>query len=129
MRTSALSRCACTAAALALVALISAPGAMLAQKAPPSKRPAAVAQASAATKMPRTATARCGDSTWTTAASQQGACSKHGGVAKWFGKAPRGYTGRCNDGEYWTNEETRGACSAHGGVAFWTKKGKGKKAD
>jgi hypothetical protein len=78
--------------------------------------------------MPRTATARCGDSTWTTAASQQGACSRHGGVAKWFGKAPRGATGRCNDGEYWTNEETRGACSAHGGVAFWTKKGKAKKA-
>ena len=128
MRTSAFVRCACAAASLALVALISTPGTASAQKAPTSKKPVAAAQATAATKMPRTATARCGDSTWTTAASQQGACSRHGGVAKWFGKAPRGATGRCNDGEYWTNDETRGACSAHGGVAFWTKKGKAKKA-
>jgi hypothetical protein len=116
MRTSAFVRCACSAAFLALVTLSAAPGTSSAQKAPAAK------------KMPRTATARCGDNTWSTAATQQGACSRHGGVAKWFGTAPRGTTGRCNDGEYWTNEETRGACSAHGGVAFWTKKGKAKKA-
>jgi hypothetical protein len=78
-------------------------------------------------RMPKTATARCGDSTWSKAATQQGACSSHGGVAKWFGKAPSNMTARCTDGEYWTNEERRGACSAHGGVAFWlSKKGKAK---
>jgi hypothetical protein len=78
-------------------------------------------------RMPKTATARCGDSTWSKAATQQGACSSHGGVAKWFGKAPSNMTARCSDGEYWTNEEKRGACSAHGGVAFWSsKKGKAK---
>ena len=61
-------------------------------------------------------------------ASQQGACSSHGGVAKWFGKAPSNMTARCTDGEYWTNEERRGACSQHGGVAFWLGKAKGKKS-
>jgi uncharacterized protein DUF3761 len=77
-------------------------------------------------RMPKKATARCGDSTWSKADSQQGACSSHGGVAKWFGKAPANMTARCSDGEYWTNEEHRGACSQHGGVAFWlgTKKSK-----
>ena len=80
-------------------------------------------------RMPKTATARCSDSTWSKAASQQGACSSHGGVAKWFGKAPANVTARCSDGEYWTNEERRGACAQHGGVSFWvTKKGKAKKA-
>lgn len=77
-------------------------------------------------RMPKTATARCADSTWSKADTQQGACSSHGGVAKWFGKAPSNMTARCTDGEYWTNEEKRGACSAHGGVAYWksTKKAK-----
>lgn len=79
-------------------------------------------------RMPKTATARCGDSTWSKAASQQGACSSHGGVAKWFGKAPANMTARCSDGEYWTNEERRGACAQHGGVAFWVSKAKGKKS-
>lgn len=78
-------------------------------------------------RMPRTATARCGDSTWSKAESQQGACSSHGGVAKWFGKAPGNMTARCSDGEYWTNEERRGACSAHGGVAYWLKTAKATK--
>ena len=97
--------------------------------------PATLSAQKAATKsknemrMPKTATARCGDSTWSKAASQQGACSSHGGVAKWFGKAPSNMTARCSDGEYWTNEERRGACAQHGGVSFWvTKKGKAKKA-
>ena len=87
--------------------------------------PATLSAQKAATKsknemrMPKTATARCGDSTWSKAASQQGACSSHGGVAKWFGKAPSNMTARCSDGEYWTNEERRGACAQHGGVAFW----------
>jgi Protein of unknown function (DUF3761) len=79
-------------------------------------------------RMPKQATARCADSTWSKAAAQQGACSSHGGVAKWFGKAPATMTARCSDGEYWTNEEHRGACSQHGGVAFWVKEKKAKKA-
>ena len=77
-------------------------------------------------RMPKTATARCGDSTWSKAETQQGACSSHGGVAKWFGKAPANATARCSDGEYYTSAERRGACSGHGGVAFWIK-GKTKK--
>jgi hypothetical protein len=96
------------------------PAAAAAQKTAAPKQSAS-AQAKA---MPHNATARCGDDTWSTAASQKGACSQHGGVAKWFGKAPRGTTGRCNDGEYWTNAETQGACSSHGGVAYWSKKAK-----
>ena len=78
-------------------------------------------------RMPKTATARCADSTWSKADTQQGACSSHGGVAKWFGKAPSNMTARCTDGEYWTNEEHRGACSQHGGVSFWVKQKKAKK--
>jgi hypothetical protein len=72
-------------------------------------------------RMPKTATARCGDSTWSKAATQQGACSSHGGVAKWFGQAPANATARCSDGEYYTSAERRGACSGHGGVSFWIK--------
>jgi hypothetical protein len=79
-------------------------------------------------RMPKKATARCGDSTWSKAESQRGACSSHGGVAKWFGAAPANMTARCTDGEYWTNEERRGACSQHGGVAFWVKTAKAKKS-
>ena len=80
----------------------------------------------ASTKMPLRATARCTDSTWTTAATQQGACSSHGGVATWFGARPRGATARCNDGQYWTTAERQGACSGHGGVATWYKTPSGK---
>jgi len=79
-------------------------------------------------RMPKKATARCADSTWSKADAQQGACSAHGGVAKWFGKAPTNTTARCVDGEYWTNAERRGACAQHGGVAFWVKDKKTKKA-
>ena len=79
-------------------------------------------------KMPKTATARCGDSTWSKAENQQGACSSHGGVAKWFGKAPSNATARCTDGEYYTSDERRGACSGHGGVAFWINAKKTKKS-
>ena len=107
------------------VAVLSA-SPMQAQKATAAK-PAA-AKAKNEMRMPRTATARCSDSTWSKAAAQQGACSSHGGVAKWFGKAPANMTARCSDGEYWTNEERRGACSQHGGVAFWLGKAKGKKS-
>src|SRR5205807_6656005 len=65
----------------------------------------------ASAELPRSATARCSDNSWSSAASEQGACSKHGGVAKWFGKAPKGATARCKDGEYWTSPESQGACS------------------
>src|SRR5690242_11056977 len=81
-----------------------------------TKKPAAAAE------MPRTATARWTDTTWSTSATQQGACSKHGGVAKWFGKAPKDATARCKDGEYWTSPERQGACTGHDGVAFWLGK-------
>ncbi len=108
------------------VAALTTPTTLTAQKA--AAKPAA-SKAKNEMRMPKTATARCSDSTWSKAASQQGACSSHGGVAKWFGKAPANVTARCSDGEYWTNEERRGACAQHGGVSFWvTKKGKAKKA-
>jgi hypothetical protein len=34
--------------------------------------------------MPTGATAQCNDSTYSTSASRQGACSRHGGVALWL---------------------------------------------
>jgi hypothetical protein len=68
--------------------------------------------------MPRNATARCGDSTWSTAARSQGACSRHGGVETWFGSPPAGATARCRDGTYSTSTTARGTCSGHGGVLF-----------
>ena len=109
--------------AMLLAFALAAPATLSAQKA--AAKPAVKEKNEM--RMPKTATARCGDSTWSKAATQQGACSSHGGVAKWFGKAPSNMTARCSDGEYWTNEEKRGACSAHGGVAFWSsKKGKAK---
>ena len=72
--------------------------------------------------MPAKATAKCGDGSWSTAASQQGACSSHGGVATWFGKKPSDATARCTDGSYYENAELQGACSGHGGVALRYKK-------
>jgi Protein of unknown function (DUF3761) len=119
MRLTDSIRVLLVACALALPATLSA------QK--PAAKPAAATKAKNEMRMPRNATARCSDSTWSKAASQQGACSSHGGVAKWFGKAPANMTARCSDGEYWTNEERRGACSQHGGVAFWSKTKKAKK--
>ena len=106
-----------------LVAAVFAAPALQAQKATTKS----AAKAKSELKMPRTATARCGDSTWSKAENQQGACSSHGGVAKWFGKAPSNATARCNDGEYYTSTERRGACSGHAGVAFWINSKKTKK--
>ena len=112
------------------ITLVAAGLALFAAAAPAGAQKSTAKQAGEKSKnemrMPKTATARCGDSTWSKAASQQGACSSHAGVAKWFGKAPATMTARCSDGEYWTNEERRGACSAHGGVAFWVSSKKGK---
>jgi hypothetical protein len=124
MRFTNWIRVMLVAAGVGFVA-ISAPSTLSAQKAPAK---ANAAKAKNEMRMPTKATARCGDSTWSKAESQQGACSSHGGVAKWFGKAPTNMTARCSDGEYWTNEERRGACSAHGGVAFWLSKKANKKS-
>jgi hypothetical protein len=37
---------------------------------------------------PSNATAQCSDGTYSTAKTERGACSKHGGVKSWFGGAP-----------------------------------------
>lgn len=78
----------------------------------------------ATTEMTTKTTARCNDNSWSSAKTQQGACAKHGGVAKWFGKAPKGATARCKDGEYWTAADRQGTCSGHDGVAYWMGKNK-----
>jgi uncharacterized protein DUF3761 len=70
-------------------------------------------------EVPRDATGRCQDDTWTTAASKQGACSGHGGVKAWFGPAPKDATARCQDGTWSKAESKQGACSGHGGVSYW----------
>jgi hypothetical protein len=106
--------------ALLLVVALAAPATLSAQKTAATKP----SKDKNALRMPKKATARCADSTWSKAETQQGACSSHGGVAKWFGAAPANMTARCSDGAYWTNAERRGACSQHGGVAFWVKKKK-----
>lgn len=42
------------------------------------------ADASAAQKKPKNATAQCVDGTYSMARSQQGACSSHGGIKTWY---------------------------------------------
>lgn len=70
--------------------------------------------------MPDDATGYCGDSTWTTSQTKQGACSGHGGVKAWLGPAPKDATGRCKDGTYTKAKKgAGGACSGHGGVKSW----------
>ena len=122
-RTSRLLLCVLTALAA------SAPM-LLAQQAATGKTPVQARSAlkAAIQKGPGHATARCGDSTWSVAASQQGACSQHGGVATWFGAKPRAAAARCNDGQYWNTPERQGACTGHGGVATWYKKAGPSKA-
>lgn len=44
-----------------------------------------LAQSAKAAKKPANATAECSDGTFSTAKTQSGACSKHGGVKTWFG--------------------------------------------
>lgn len=83
-------------------------------------------KAADAAKMPLKATARCNDNTWSLAASEQGACSSHGGVAQWFGARPRGASARCKDGTYWIPRAREGTCGRHGGVAYWYSKPKPK---
>ena len=77
---------------------------------------------------PKNATAKCGDGTYSKAKHEQGACSRHGGVAQWFGSteataqpAPQDQasaiaTVRCADSTY-SASKGRGTCSSHGGIA------------
>jgi hypothetical protein len=81
------------------------------------------------------ATARCEDGTYSHAKTRSGACSTHGGVAKWIGGgaaapapweatpvgAPRNATALCNDGTYSESQHRSGTCSYHGGVRRWLK--------
>ena len=109
--------------------------------------PVYVADAGAQGKAPKGATAQCKDGTYSTAKTQRGACSGHGGIERWLadskpetkaapkatppsretqskgstGKpnAPAGATGQCKDGSYTTASSKRGACSGHGGLTTW----------
>src|SRR5438045_7597708 len=91
---------------------------------------------------PANATAQCKDGSYSTAKTERGACSAHGGVQTWFGDkskesarsqapkpatkaapsaspkgsaAPANATGQCQDGTYTTANTQRGACSGHAG--------------
>lgn len=101
----------------------------------------AFSQSAVAKSKPKNATAQCKDGTYSTAKTQQGACSKHGGVQSWFGDAtssttvatktetrttthtktsiPKGATAQCKDGSYSKAKTQEGACSKHGGVQTW----------
>jgi hypothetical protein len=95
---------------------------------------------------PANTTAQCQDGTYSTAKTERGACSKHGGVKTWWGPAvggksspaggsskskeapstksategaPAGATGECNDGTFTRAKTQQGACSRHGGVKTW----------
>ena len=78
---------------------------------------------------PNNATAQCTDGTFSTAKTERGACSKHGGVKTWWGEgaaakaapaaAPAGSTAQCKDGTYTSAKSKQGACSGHGGIGTW----------
>jgi Protein of unknown function (DUF3761) len=94
---------------------------------------------------PKDSTAQCKDGTYSSAKTERGACSSHGGVKTWWGaeapapapaaKAPSkkpatptakaagarptDATAQCKDGTYSTAKTKQGACSRHGGVATW----------
>lgn len=78
---------------------------------------------------PSGATGECKDGTYTSATTERGACSDHGGVKRWYGtgntptgtqpQPPSGATGQCKDGTYTSATTERGACSKHGGVKQW----------
>ena len=77
------------------------------------------AAASAPTRKPKDATAKCTDGSYSTSAQAAGTCAGHGGVAKWYA------TARCNDGTLALTASRSGACAGHQGVAEWIK---GKKS-
>ena len=112
------------------------------ETAPAPTRSAASTKAKAA---PSGATALCKDGTYSTAHTQRGACSRHGGIDEWLATtdksssateeaapsgagaatpakaeaAPSGATAQCKDGSYSTAHTQQGACSRHGGIAEW----------
>ncbi|HEV8120887.1 MAG TPA: DUF3761 domain-containing protein [Candidatus Polarisedimenticolia bacterium] len=98
------------------------------QSASPDKGPQAKTGSSAQKDVPKDATGQCNDGTWSTADSKQGACSGHGGVKKWYGKAPADATARCHDGSFSKATSAHGACSSHGGVGYWIHEPKGGEA-
>jgi hypothetical protein len=113
-------------AAVALLLCIGGTGAAAAQSGPGAQGKSPGVKAADPAKMPLKATARCNDNTWSLAASENGACSSHGGVAQWFGHRPRNATARCKDGTYWIPTARRGTCSGRGGVVYWLEKPKPK---
>jgi len=94
---------------------------------------AMLVSSSAIAAKPKNATARCTDGTYSEAKNEQGACSKHGGVAEWYGgqaspttttttavrAVPKNATAKCVDGTFSTAKTRQGACSKHGGVQTW----------
>src|SRR5260370_5252178 len=87
-----------------------------------AKKPAAAAQKPA--DAPKDATGHCGDGSYTTAATKQGACSSHGRVKTWWGAAnatsgdvPKGATAQCKDGTFSFAKLHRGAGRHQGGLA------------
>lgn len=87
--------------------------------------------------VPAGATARCEDGTYSQAKNRSGACSTHGGVAKWIAGGSdvspererdvtpagdaRGATALCSDGTYSQSQHRSGTCSYHKGVKRWLK--------
>jgi hypothetical protein len=90
---------------------------------------------------PARATVRCEDGTSSTAATRQGACSGHGGIAsksqssretsrakarpqaddEWMTTNAEEATARCVDGTYSKSQHHTGTCSYHGGVKEWLR--------
>src|SRR5262245_37307198 len=75
-----------------------------------SPQPQAATQSAAAavSGLARDSTALCHDNTWSSAKNRQGACSGHGGIKTWFGKAPKNATARCKDGTYSKSSTAQG---------------------
>ncbi len=111
----------------------------------PASAPAPMAKAESRSTSAGTASgasAQCADGSYSRAATQERACTRHGGVKTWMGKttpaaspsnpppmpsanpgAPRhtvaGATALCADGSSSRASTIAGACSKHGGVKTW----------